>query len=231
MNKKSLEEKIVSAVVWLALLAIIYFVIGIFLITDGLGFNSEKVYELLKDTLTLMASFLTPAIAFLLFNDWRETHRSIRNEKEILDILNKLKLDSIEIGRLVAWVVAGYDCAPKGITNGSKELFQSLREKSFRELGAVEFSKSYFDNTGFHAQVEKIRLEQHSLLMGGLSLFLAYKELESAKNNPCEDGYLLLVNKRERAACADFQAKATCYFNSEDNQMKVIKELARAYRI
>ena len=69
MNKKSLKERIVSAVVWLTLLGVVYFVIGIFLITDGLNFNPEKVYELLKDTLTLAAAFLAPVAAFVLFSD------------------------------------------------------------------------------------------------------------------------------------------------------------------
>lgn len=100
MNKKNLKEKIVLTVVWLVLLAIVYFVIGIFLITDGIGFNSQKVYELLNDTLTLAAAFLAPVAAFVLFSDWRVQHKLIRNEQNSTKIIEILQSDLLDFFNL-----------------------------------------------------------------------------------------------------------------------------------
>ncbi|WP_166170183.1 hypothetical protein [Acinetobacter sp. SA01] len=42
--------------------------------SDGSHFDPAKTYELIKDTLTLTATFLAPVAAFVLFSDWREPH-------------------------------------------------------------------------------------------------------------------------------------------------------------
>ncbi|WP_168396632.1 hypothetical protein [Acinetobacter indicus] len=95
MTKKSLEEKI-NCVKWSTLLfAIIYFSIGAWLKSDGPNFDSTKAYELIRDTLTITAAFLAPVAAFVLFTDWRDQHRAIKNEKislEIKPLLTKLNV-------------------------------------------------------------------------------------------------------------------------------------------
>ncbi|AOA58214.1 hypothetical protein [Acinetobacter larvae] len=90
MASENLKEKVFIAAGWLILFAAIYFVIGIFLITNGVSFEGKKVYELLKDTLTLAASFLAPVAAFVLFNDWRLEHSLISNEKFSMIIRDKV---------------------------------------------------------------------------------------------------------------------------------------------
>lgn len=92
MAKKTLEEEIKLIWIWALILSIIYFAIGAYLKSDGPKFDPEKTYELLKDTLTLTATFLAPVAAFVLFSDWRTQHRQINNEKnskEIIELLDK----------------------------------------------------------------------------------------------------------------------------------------------
>ncbi|AWL29216.1 hypothetical protein DJ533_11885 [Acinetobacter defluvii] len=62
-----------------------YLVIGFFLNSNyptyQYSFNLIKAYEVLRDGLTLSAYFLAPAVAFVLFNDWREQHnKSVKND-------------------------------------------------------------------------------------------------------------------------------------------------------
>lgn len=79
MKKKTLKKKISDVFWWTLGLSILYFLIGAYLQSDGPIFDPAKTYELIKDTLTLAATFLAPVAAFVLFSDWREEH----NVKEI----------------------------------------------------------------------------------------------------------------------------------------------------
>lgn len=93
MSTKTLEGKIKRLCLWALGLSFAYFVIGACLKSDGPNFDPAKTYDLLSDTLTLAAYFFTPAIACVLFTDWRDQHRRINNEKisnEIIDLLGKL---------------------------------------------------------------------------------------------------------------------------------------------
>lgn len=86
MAKKTLEEKIKLVCWWALGLTILYFLIGAWLISDGLKFDPTKTYNLLKDTLTLTAAFLAPVAAFVLFSDWREQHIEKLLEQESSEI-------------------------------------------------------------------------------------------------------------------------------------------------
>ncbi|WP_165495634.1 hypothetical protein [Acinetobacter sp. ANC 4173] len=55
--------------------------------SDGPKFDPTKNYDLIKDTLTLTATFLTPVAAFVLFSDWREEHEV----KSIFSLLDSIK--------------------------------------------------------------------------------------------------------------------------------------------
>lgn len=90
MAKKTLEEKI-NCVKWSALLfAIVYFLIGAWLKSDGPFFDSDKAYELIRDSLTLTAYFLAPIAAFVLFSDWREQHKAQKLELDSENIIRKI---------------------------------------------------------------------------------------------------------------------------------------------
>ena len=94
MKKKTLKDKIIRACLWTAFFTVVYFIIGAYLISDGLEFDPNKTYNLIKDTLTLTASFLAPIAAFVLFSDWRDEHRV----KTILGTIESIiqKLSDIE---------------------------------------------------------------------------------------------------------------------------------------
>ncbi|ENO6550269.1 hypothetical protein ACVG5U_003751, partial [Acinetobacter baumannii] len=55
---------------------------------DSLSF--KKVFDLIKDGLSITAAFLAPAAALVLFSDWRNQHVSVNNEKVSKEILNVL---------------------------------------------------------------------------------------------------------------------------------------------
>ncbi|EPQ5028938.1 hypothetical protein LOL03_003517 [Acinetobacter baumannii] len=73
-----------------------YLVISFFLLSNyplhNFSFNNQKAYEVLKDALSIAAAFLAPVAAFVLFDDWRTSHRLKNNESEVLNILKKLEI-------------------------------------------------------------------------------------------------------------------------------------------
>lgn len=97
MAKDTLEKKIKMVCWWALGLTILYFLLGAWLKSDGPNFDPGKTYELLKDTLTLTATFLAPVAAFVLFSDWRKQHVALAIEadsthvyKVISELINKL---------------------------------------------------------------------------------------------------------------------------------------------
>ena len=95
MGNKDLENKILKVGMWIFTFFFWYLVVAFFLKSDypiyDQPFNRKDAYEALRDGLTLSAYFLAPAVAFILFNDWRSQHKIIKNEivsQEILKILN-----------------------------------------------------------------------------------------------------------------------------------------------
>ncbi|MBN6492781.1 hypothetical protein [Acinetobacter pittii] len=77
MVKKTLEHKIKDLIFCTFAFLILYLIIGFMLQTEWLDkrLDLKGTYELLKDGLTITASFLAPVAAFVLFSDWRIEHR------------------------------------------------------------------------------------------------------------------------------------------------------------
>ncbi|HDX6066270.1 hypothetical protein [Acinetobacter baumannii] len=95
MAQEDLKNKIMKVGFWTFGGIFWYLVVAFFLKSEypifKYGFNSSQAYEVLKDALTLAASFLAPVAAFVLFSDWRVQHKALKNEKlseDILRILN-----------------------------------------------------------------------------------------------------------------------------------------------
>lgn len=72
-----------------------YLFISFWLINDyplnQTKFDPNKTYNLIKDTLTLVAYFLTPAVAWALFTDWKELHLSKIFEDESMQIYDGIE--------------------------------------------------------------------------------------------------------------------------------------------
>jgi hypothetical protein len=81
MAKKELKDKIELTIFWLGLFCLTYLIFGFILKSDlTKPIDSSIFYEVLKDSLTITASFLAPIAAFILFSDWRVEHRLKINE-------------------------------------------------------------------------------------------------------------------------------------------------------
>lgn len=97
MKKKTLKEKIKSVCRWTLVFMVLYFIVGAFFLSDGPNFDPAKAYDLIKDTLTLSASFLAPVAAIVLFSDWREEY----NFKNTITLMENIKEQSKNIEKLL----------------------------------------------------------------------------------------------------------------------------------
>lgn len=95
MAQEDLKVKIKKIWLWIVLGIIVYLFISFFLKSSypisHYKFDLTVAYDVLKDALTLAAAFLAPIAAFVLFNDWRETHARITNEKTSIEIIDALR--------------------------------------------------------------------------------------------------------------------------------------------
>nr|WP_228289827.1 hypothetical protein [Acinetobacter pittii] len=97
MADRELKDKIKTVGFWTFGGVFWYLVISFFLLSDypiqNNFFDHKKAYEVLKDGLTLAATFLAPVAAFVLFSDWREEHRV----KSLLNLIDQIKLKAGKI--------------------------------------------------------------------------------------------------------------------------------------
>ncbi|HGE6785888.1 TPA: hypothetical protein ACGBZH_003255 [Acinetobacter baumannii] len=104
MAKKKLNAKIKNVCFWTFAGIFWYLVVSYFLLSDypiqNYPFNHKKAYEVLKDALTLAATFLAPVAAFVLFSDWREQHVAVKNEKLSEEILRIVTTDFLSFYNL-----------------------------------------------------------------------------------------------------------------------------------
>lgn len=93
MIKNTLQKKIDLTILVTTVLTVAYFIIALSLNYESLvvtgDFKQKVFYELLKDTLTLTATFLAPVAAFVLFSDWREEHR-VKSSLDFIDEVKKI---------------------------------------------------------------------------------------------------------------------------------------------
>lgn len=106
MAKKTLNKKIVDVIFGTSIFLVMYLIVGFLLGSSWLskGLTFEESYELLKDGLSITATFLGPVAAFVLFSDWRVQHVEVKTEKEaellvknILDLNNEVESIDIDL--------------------------------------------------------------------------------------------------------------------------------------
>jgi len=97
MKESDLNNRIKQIGFWVFGFFFWYLVVSFFLKSDypinQYTFNSKDAYEVVRDGLTLSAYFLAPAIAYVLFTDWRVQYKAIKDDNfydEVESLLNKL---------------------------------------------------------------------------------------------------------------------------------------------
>ncbi|CAM9316175.1 hypothetical protein [Acinetobacter bereziniae] len=93
MGTKTLKEKIFDIAFWTVYFFCAFLIVG-YLINSGflkVVPAKDKIYEILKDALSISAAFLAPVAAFVLFSDWREQHRAIKIESESEVVYQELR--------------------------------------------------------------------------------------------------------------------------------------------
>ncbi|MCX3005029.1 hypothetical protein OFD44_08155 [Acinetobacter baumannii] len=92
MAKSTLRAKIELIIFWLCIFFLAFFILG-FILNNNLDkpIVTKNLYEVLRDSLTLLAYFLAPAIALVVFNDWRKEHVEKRLESESEAVIKELQ--------------------------------------------------------------------------------------------------------------------------------------------
>lgn len=94
MARKKLKDKLELSIFWLGLFCLTYLIFGFILKCDlNKPIDSSIFYEVLKDALTITATFFAPIAAIILFSDWRVEHRV----KETFQLLEDIKNLSFNI--------------------------------------------------------------------------------------------------------------------------------------
>lgn len=100
MSQSYLKNNL-KCVRWGALVfAIGYFLVGAYLKSDGPKVDLSKVYELLRDSLTLTAYFLAPAAALVIYSNWRGEHVEKRLESDSEGIIKSIEEAAKEVNNL-----------------------------------------------------------------------------------------------------------------------------------
>ncbi|ANC38195.1 hypothetical protein B9X49_17860 [Acinetobacter baumannii] len=104
MASRKLEDKIKRVCYFVGGGVIGYLLIS-FIILSSFPWNhylldKKQAYDVLKDAFTIGAAFLAPIAAFVLFNDWREQHVAVKNEKLSEEILRIVTTDFLSFYNL-----------------------------------------------------------------------------------------------------------------------------------
>lgn len=178
MNNETLENKLKKLSWWIFCLSSLYLICGAFLISDyplyQSHFDPSKTYGLLNDTFTLIAYFVTPAIAWALFTDWRDQHRRINNEKiskEIIELLRKIQpFLNVPANSLL-----------------NVDDFYKFRTDYFSYLIDLKGKNNLInpkcsDSTAFISDINKIADLMHNFWLNLETQVIIYKELEFIKD-------------------------------------------------
>ncbi|HFX6347943.1 TPA: hypothetical protein ACIFDL_002566 [Acinetobacter nosocomialis] len=213
-----------------------YLVISFFLLSNyplhNFSFNNQKAYEVLKDALSLAAAFLAPVAAFVLFDDWRTSHRLKINESEALEILKRVRNIPYKTKDLAEEIVSYYErgLTKQAVQNYEKRAFEIAAE-ILEELGSINFSKKNFENIKFHDQCLKLYSDTYNFLTNIIMLFDAWTCLELCKNDTNRHDQLPSLKAREDISRTIFFQSAEKFLELFDNNLNEIENLADEHRI
>ncbi|MDC4833849.1 hypothetical protein OW701_04970 [Acinetobacter baumannii] len=164
MAKKDLKNKIELTIFWLGLFCLIYLIFGFILKSDlTKPIDSSIFYEVLKDSLTITAAFLAPIAAFILFSDWRENHRLVRNEKEVDDLFKKIRSGDLAFHKFISELANQADQNNMDVMDQYFVENGILKENIIHLLTELERINARLQDTLFYGIAKKILLSQYEL--------------------------------------------------------------------
>lgn len=91
MAKSTLRAKTELIIFWLCMFCLSFLIMGFITNSDlKKPIEYKDFYVVLRDSLTLLAYFLAPAIAWLVFSDWRKEHLEKKLESESEAVIKEL---------------------------------------------------------------------------------------------------------------------------------------------
>ncbi|MDR3027260.1 MAG: hypothetical protein LBV35_02245 [Acinetobacter sp.] len=227
MDNNQLNSKILKIGMWIFSFFFWYLVVAFFLKSNypiyEQPFNRKEAYEALRDGLTLSAYFLAPAVALVLFSDWRSQHRAISNENEV----NQTLIEIRELQNKINSVT--FELSFQKNQEIEENMLPHL--KRIEEIQAIiltrkailEFMKDNFTNLTFINNADTILNKQYFLLFYAKN-FIGFNEKYNLSENVETLGdrynsYLLFNNQRND------------YSIQSDELLKNLNESAKEYRI
>lgn len=236
MVKKKLDKQIRVVVISFLFGILIYLLAAFFLLSkyplNFYEFNCEKAYEVIKDSLTIAATFLAPVAAFILFNDWSESHVLINNEKEVKGFLEESEKLTAEVQDLEQFITGFYQSGLKVdvIKKYRNEAYKLLVETSIF-MQKLDSSKRNFERTDFHIMCKNFHNLQYRLLNKIIQLLETYLDLENCKSDPNQHSLLPGLIAQEARAQTDYYELASIFTLDFDLQMNELNNLADVHRI
>ncbi|MFP0263748.1 hypothetical protein [Acinetobacter pittii] len=164
MAKKDLKDKIELTIFWLGSFCLIYLIFGFILKSDlTKPIDSSIFYEVLKDSLTITAAFLAPIAAFILFSDWRDNHRLVRNEKEVDDLFKKIRVEDLAFNKFISELAHQKDQKDINIMDQYLDENVILKENVILSLNELEGINTRLKDIHFYGIAKKILLSQYDL--------------------------------------------------------------------
>ncbi|MDO7219833.1 hypothetical protein [Acinetobacter nosocomialis] len=236
MADKELKDKIKIVGFWTFGGVFWYLVISFFLLSDypmqNFSFDNKKAYEVLKDALTIAAAFLAPVAAFVLFDDWRTSHRLKNNESEVLSILKKIRNIPYKVKDLAEDINILYEM---GMTSESVVLYENkaieLASEILSESGNINFSQKNFSDTKFHEKCLDFYSENYKLITYIMMLFDAFKTLEQFKKDPQLHSNLKKCIDHESNTSLIYYDFVSNYLTSFEDKLEEIHKYAEKHRI
>lgn len=231
MAKKTLEDKIKLVCWWALVLTILYFAIGAWLKSDGPKFDPAKTYDLLKDTLTLTATFLAPVAAFVLFSDWRREHRDKHNEELVFSRLEKIDTNSNEIIIIINMVNAGLQEAEPEVNYQLSSNILSFKKEALLELGVLEMNRVFFEDETFLNEATAFYQNQIEILDSLKQLFISFENLDGCRASPTDPDDEEWALRFYVTSVSEFSQKAEDYLSNFNEHLIRLRNLAQSYKI
>ena len=158
MNSKTLKNKINDIVFVICAGGVLYLIVGFLMKTNWLSCPKAlpDLYEIVRDTLTLMAYFLAPAIALVLFSDWRQEHVEKSREQYSKEIFSLIKQIEVQLNEFHAAVVE-VEIIDENTSENMEEIYKPLIENISKLEGfIIEFDFDDEKAKSFIQLVKKI---------------------------------------------------------------------------